>query len=305
MMPQPGLAMSPEQQMQFYKLLEQQAQMMAMFASQGAGVGGPAINPAFQNAMPSPAQQHGKSLFDRVQGKGRHNASFQNKRHHQQMGSAQAQEDAVMSGDGQASTPLDSALTPTRNPSETVCKFNLACTKPDCPFVHQSPAAPPNIAIDMSDTCSFGAACRNHKCVGKHPSPAQRTMHQAEQDCKYWPNCTNPHCPFRHPSVAPCRNGADCNVPGCTFWHNPVMCKYDPCTNAKCPYKHAEGQKRGRFADKVWKADGADKAHVSERRFVDENGGEEELILPGSGDGQADGAVAGDLQTQTETQIIV
>jgi len=298
--------MSPEQQMQFYKLLEQQAQMMAMFATQGAGVGGPAINPAFQNAMPSPAQQGGKSLFDRVQGKGpRQNGGFQNRRQQQQAGSAQGQGDTVMSGDAQTSTtPLDSALTPTRNPSETVCKFNLACTKPDCPFVHQSPAAPPNIAIDMSDTCSFGAACKNHKCVGKHPSPAQRILHQAEQDCKYWPNCTNPHCPFKHPSVASCRNGADCNVPGCTFWHNPTMCKYDPCTNAACPYKHAEGQKRGRFADKVWQAGSEKKAHVSERKFVEEDG-EEELILPGSGDSQADGMPAGEAQTQMETQIHV
>merc|ERR1712093_765143 len=45
-----------------------------------------------------------------------------------------------------------------------------------------------------------------------------------------------------------------------------------------CPYKHVEGQKRGKFEDKVWTAE--KKEHVSERKFVEE-GGPEELIIPG------------------------
>jgi hypothetical protein len=56
------------------------------------------------------------------------------------------------------------------------------------------------------------------------------------------------------------------------------MCKFNPCLNATCVYKHEAGQKRGKFEDKVWVANGA-KEHVSERKFVDENG-DEELIKP-------------------------
>lgn len=50
--------------------------------------------------------------------------------------------------------------------------------------------------------------------------------------------------------------------------------------NPACAFKHVEGQKRGKFDDKVWVADSA-KEHVSERKFVDENG-VEELIIPGA-----------------------
>jgi hypothetical protein len=58
------------------------------------------------------------------------------------------------------------------------------------------------------------------------------------------------------------------------------MCKFNPCKNAYCPFKHADGQKRGSFEDKVWTPNHEKKEHVSERKFVDEDG-EEELILPG------------------------
>lgn len=47
--------------------------------------------------------------------------------------------------------------------------------------------------------------------------------------------------------------------------------------NPACPFKHVEGQKRGKFEDKVWVA--GEKEHVSERKFVDEDG-TEELIKP-------------------------
>ena len=57
------------------------------------------------------------------------------------------------------------------------------------------------------------------------------------------------------------------------------MCKYNPCLNPDCVYKHAEGQKRGKYGDKVWTAD-QQKEHVSERKFVGEDVGYEELIKP-------------------------
>ncbi|KAI2615641.1 hypothetical protein GGR54DRAFT_632059 [Hypoxylon sp. NC1633] len=164
------------------------------------------------------------------------------------------------------------------NPETTICKFNLACTNKECKFAHQSPAAPPNTTVDVNDICSFGAACKNRKCVGRHPSPATKRAHQNEMECKFYPNCTNPNCPFKHPDMPPCRNGGDCAVEGCKFTHLQTMCKYKPCTNRFCPYKHEEGQ-RGTFHDKVWTADGAG-GHVSERKFVDLDGFEE-LVVPG------------------------
>lgn len=176
-----------------------------------------------------------------------------------------------------------SQQTAERNIADIVCRFNLACSKADCQFAHQSPAAPPGTTIDVKDPCPFGAACTNRKCVARHPSPATKTSHQAEQDCKYFPNCTNPACPFKHPTSPLCRNGADCTWPGCTFTHVQKACKFNPCLNQECPFKHVEGQKRGKFDDKVWSAAGDKKGHVSERKFVDESAamGEEELIVPG------------------------
>lgn len=58
------------------------------------------------------------------------------------------------------------------------------------------------------------------------------------------------------------------------------MCKFNPCLNPSCAFKHEEGQKRGKFDDKVWVA--GEKEHVSERKFVDESEGVEELIVPGN-----------------------
>lgn len=62
--------------------------------------------------------------------------------------------------------------------------------------------------------------------------------------------------------------------------------------NSKCPYTHVEGQIR-KMADFSWSA-GDQKAkdekkeqetpeHVSNRQFVDQNAGEEELIKPDAG----------------------
>ncbi|KAI7132107.1 hypothetical protein KC335_g13776, partial [Hortaea werneckii] len=70
---------------------------------------------------------------------------------------------------------------------------------------------------------------------------------------------------------------------------------YNPCTRPDCPYKHEEGQKRGKYEDKVWTANGGDGgSHLAggepmdhagkSDRFAElkENEGQaEELILPG------------------------
>ncbi|KAL2012041.1 hypothetical protein VTN00DRAFT_4759 [Thermoascus crustaceus] len=272
------MQMSPENQMQLMALLEEQARMMAQLMP---GMVPPAINPAFQQGGP----QQGRSLFERVERQPhRANGSFAKRAQQHGISVRSPDEGAVTDGD------MDTKPDQTSKDGEqgevntdAVCHWNLRCTKKDCPYAHQSPAAPEGTPIDVTDRCPFGPACKNKKCAGRHPSPALKASHQAEELCKYFPHCANPHCPFKHPSMPLCRNGADCTVPGCKFTHLQTPCKFHPCLNRNCPYKHVEGQK-GTFADKVWTADSAEKrekSHVSERKFIADENAEEELIKPG------------------------
>jgi hypothetical protein len=277
------MAMSPQQQYEMFAMLEQQSRMMAQFLTpqqqQQMMSGNPVQIQGAANGYQH--QQHGKSLFDRVHAPQRQQPGFRNGAAKPQFGQQQsANETPSSSMDVQMSQDSSDKA---EMSSDSTCKYNLSCTRKDCPYAHQSPAAPPGTAIDTSDVCSFGAACKNFKCAGRHPSPAQKLAHQTEQDCKFFPNCANgSKCPFRHPSMPACRNGADCTTPNCKFTHVSTMCKFNPCLNAACPFKHADGQKRGKFEDKVWVANGA-KEHVSERKFVDDEE-KEELIIPGSGE---------------------
>ncbi|CZT02960.1 hypothetical protein WAI453_012185 [Rhynchosporium graminicola] len=270
--------MSQAQQMQLYQMLEQQSLLMASMmnpqqAQTGMGRGGH----FGMNHNNFSQQQPGRSLFDRVQPHQRpHNNGRQFPQNERFGAQAQAQtgsEAPPSSMDVEMSSQEKKEM----DPENTKCRFNLKCTMPDCKFAHQSPAAPPGAAIDFGDVCSFGAACKNKKCVGKHPSPAQKISYQTVQQCRWGADCTKVDCPFVHPTA--CRNGADCKVPNCKFGHTKIECKFNPCERPSCPFKHVEGQKRGKFEDKVWTAD-KKKEHVSERKFVEE-GGPEELIIPG------------------------
>ncbi|KAI7357501.1 hypothetical protein D0862_14057 [Hortaea werneckii] len=284
MMPQgqsgPMGGMDAGTQMQFMQMMEMQAQMMAQMMGQNGqspqGTGG------FRGG------RGGRPIADRLGGK-RGGGKFQGK---EKKEGTEDGEDTAMS--------LDKPLTDTDRspPFSTMCKFNHKCLNPECPFAHQSPAnTRPGITLDMNDTCAYGAACKNPKCLARHPSPAQRAQHtKSEVDCKFFPNCSaGAMCPFRHPDTRPCRNGADCKVEGCPFAHSSIACRYNPCTRPDCPYKHAEGQKRGKYEDKVWTANGGDGgSHLAggepmdhagkSDRFAElkENEGQaEELILPG------------------------
>lgn len=230
----------------------------------------------------------GKSLYERTQHpnqRGNHRGRGGHHQNGHSHNSDNANNDAAPGDDSE----MSGVKREPPNPEEIVCRFNLTCTNKDCKFAHQSPAAPRGITVDVKDVCSFGAACKNFKCVARHPSPATRVAHQGELDCKFWPNCQNPHCPFKHPSKPPCRNGGDCKTPGCEFYHTTVMCKFRPCTNRFCTFKHEDGQ-RGTFSDKVWTADGTkEQQHVSERKFADDQVAEEQVI-PGN---TADDAMGG------------
>lgn len=277
---------NPQQQMQLFKMLEEQSRMMAQILGPGQQFpNAPAINPAFFNGQQG---QQGKSLFERVE-KPRKNSNFKNNQR------PNAGADA-METDG-----VENADSEQKEPSTIPCRFQLSCTNPSCHFGHQSPAAPPGIALDLNDKCPYGAACTNKKCVASHPSPAQKRAHLSTQvDCKFYPNCTNPNCPFKHPSTPPCRNGADCpeRDSGCQFSHSDIMCRYTPCLNPNCPYRHNEGQKRSAN----WTNPNA--KHVSDRTFVTDADGEEELIIPGQGNGdqQQEGQSAEQQQQQGQAQ---
>ncbi|KAJ5745136.1 hypothetical protein N7520_010318 [Penicillium odoratum] len=249
----PMMQMSPQNQMQLMTMLEEQARMMSQLMP---GFVPPAVNPAFQNG-----NQQGRSLFDRVERQGQGGGRF-NKRQNQKPPGASGDMDTEMGGEQNEGGP------------NSVCRFNLRCTRKDCQFAHQSPVAPEGTSVDVSDVCSFGAACKNTKCTGRHPSPAVKSAHQSEEMCRFFPHCTNPHCHFKHPDMPLCRNGADCTTEGCKFTHHQTACKFTPCMNPNCQYKHAEGQ-RGSFPDKVWKP-----KHVSERTFVEDENMPEELIKP-------------------------
>jgi len=267
--------MTPQQQLELYQMLEQQSKLMAQMLNPQIPMGNaPPLNGFYQQ------QQQSRSLFDRVQPNQRQNG-FRKDRPSGKFGDQPHQ-----TGSDAPSSSMDVEMSQEKkelDPENTTCKYNLSCTNKDCKFAHQSPAAPPGMTIDYSDVCSFGAACKNRKCTGKHPSPHQKVAHQTEQDCKFYPNCTNPGCKFRHPAMPLCRNGADCTTPNCKFTHVKTMCKFNPCLNPTCTFKHVEGQKRGKFEDKVWTADGA-KEHVSERKFVGDEEAPEELIKPDHGE---------------------
>ncbi|KAF2676647.1 nuclear polyadenylated RNA-binding protein-like protein Nab2 [Lentithecium fluviatile CBS 122367] len=272
-MPPAGGVLTPQQQMALMQMYEQQAHMMQqIFSGQTPA---PYVNPNFQSNRggKKPSGPGRGSLQGNKQGL-TPSAKFTKKEGQDE---AMADGPAAENGDGME------VETSRPDPATTMCNFNQRCSKPDCPFVHSSPAAPRGTVVDMNDTCSYGVACKNKKCVGKHPSPAQRQQFQAEQECAFYPNCRDPtNCPYKHPSMPACRNGADCTTPGCKFWHSSVMCKYTPCTNPRCPYKHAEGQKQAPKGN-VWVApkngEEEQKQHVSERKFIDETQ-PEELIIP-------------------------
>ncbi|KAK6358663.1 hypothetical protein TWF730_007986 [Orbilia blumenaviensis] len=296
------MMMSAEQQFQFLQMMEQQARMMGMMGPNGF-MGGPGGMPGQEQVQP------GRSLFDRVDNtpkNNHHNKPRQQQQQQQQQPQQQTTGGDTEMGDGADGTGEDAA-----GQEDVACKFGLRCTKVDCPFAHQSPVSDPNRPVAFSgEKCAFGISCKNKKCTSSHPSPAsggskpQQAFEQ--QDCKFWPNCKNPHCPFKHPANAtmpPCRFGTACTKPNCPFTHNPqtldVPCKFKPCLNPHCAFKHEEGQQAGIFENKIW----TPKGHVSDRKFVTDEEGDEELIIPGQTSSSGSSNIAA-ATTASSSQVI-
>ncbi|KAF8543830.1 hypothetical protein BDD12DRAFT_164071 [Trichophaea hybrida] len=286
---------TPQQQMAFYQMYQQQSHMIAPFTNGpmstppfpghiGMPHGGQHMHPpgagiedAYSNNLSQP-QRAGGSLFERIQAPPELNNDSQ----------IDTNEDKTEEGWNGSSK--------SEKLEEIPCKFGTGCTKPECPFGHPTPATPAGKPTQYisGEKCPFGSKCKNRKCTGSHPSPASAPGYHGgwptkiEQDCKFFPNCTNPACPFKHPIMPMCRNGANCTRPDCHFTHAETACKFKPCLNPNCIYRHEEGQQQlaqpgeNAFGHKVWTAPGKGKngEHVSERKFVSGEGSEE-LIIPG------------------------
>ncbi|RMZ83306.1 hypothetical protein DV738_g1163, partial [Chaetothyriales sp. CBS 135597] len=143
---QPGLQMgslSPEQQMQYMQMFEQQAQMMAQMMQ---------MNQSMSNGN--------RSLFDRVE-RGRGGNRGARRTTGSQNGTSRPQADGEQK-DGEIGSDGQQPPQPvSHDPFTIMCKFNTRCTNASCPYVHQSPTAPLNTPVDMSQTCSFGVACKS------------------------------------------------------------------------------------------------------------------------------------------------
>ncbi|OCH86077.1 hypothetical protein OBBRIDRAFT_797520 [Obba rivulosa] len=135
---------------------------------------------------------------------------------------------------------------PERPQSPTLCKFGLKCTNPLCRYSHPSPVATPESGVVLSnEACENGKDCKDKDCIKAHVSPAVLNP-QAEQlkPTAFVPPPTTTHSPI------PCRYGAACTRPGCTFSHPPrpsdhknQPCRFGAaCTRATCPFQHPEGR---------------------------------------------------------------
>lgn len=315
--------MNNQQQMQFMQMMEMQANLLAQIANNQNG------GAQFQNGFAGPTGHAGRG------GRGGHRGGRGGHTQEPKLKAVNGKlpDAALPAGPGEYNFKTKLRLDSERNADgsllsggshgdsmevdgedskggkfSTACRFDLSCTNPDCGFAHHGPATNGKTSIDLEASCSHGAACTNHSCVARHPSPAQRNAHNKTMDCKFYPNCANKSCPFRHPTAPPCRNGADCTTPGCTFGHSKIVCRYNPCLNANCAFKHEAGQKRGNFEDKVWTADGGKAERFSGLEAQTENG--EELILPGktgeatNGNGESQQENSHMDASQMEAQVV-
>lgn len=124
---------------------------------------------------------------------------------------------------------------PTRPQSPTLCKFGMKCSNAACRYSH--PSAEGGLVLS-SEYCEKGLECKDADCTKGHPSPAAvngvPAQHQAPPatrtsapaggiPCKFGAGCTRPGCTFVHPqkSGKPCRFGTGCTRADCSFDHPP------------------------------------------------------------------------------------
>lgn len=216
--------MNPQQQMAFFQMYQQQSQMMGPYMPPGGRGFGPPIGPngqpmlmggedAYGNNFVVPLRAPpGPSLFERIENPpdmqsqnrfdNNHNG-FRNNHNGTNNSEQDAVDETMEEGTGDESSG---------KPEETPCLYGTHCTKADCIYGHPPPAAAafggPKRTYISGEKCPFGAGCKNRKCTGSHPSPASAKTTggklgaaKIDQDCKFFPNCTNPSCPFKQYAV--------------------------------------------------------------------------------------------------------
>ncbi|EED85393.1 predicted protein [Postia placenta Mad-698-R] len=141
---------------------------------------------------------------------------------------------------------------PQRPQSPTLCKFNLKCSNPLCRYSHPSPVATAESGVVLSnDPCEAGLQ-HTSAPLGSTlvPRLTQTSLPAAEhlKPSTFVP----PPTPTTH-LPTPCRYGAACTRPNCTFTHPPrashgsgaaaTPCRFgSACTRATCPFQHPEGR---------------------------------------------------------------
>ncbi|KAF7428732.1 hypothetical protein PC9H_007963 [Pleurotus ostreatus] len=140
---------------------------------------------------------------------------------------------------------------PERPQTPSLCKFGLKCTNAHCRYSHPSPVATPESGVVLSnEACENGKDCKDKDCIKAHVSPAVLNPNAAEQPPPTPQPIVAPPV-VRHPPAAsntvPCRFGASCTRPNCSFSHPPrhsaVQCRFGSgCTRAACPYQHPDGR---------------------------------------------------------------
>ncbi|KAG6813514.1 hypothetical protein H0H92_010218 [Tricholoma furcatifolium] len=135
---------------------------------------------------------------------------------------------------------------PERPQSPTLCKFSTKCTNAQCRYAHPSPVATTESGVVLSnEACEKGKDCQDKDCIKSHVSPAVLNPQPVEHVVS-----TPVPQSHAHNAPVPCRFGAACTRPGCTFGHPPrsnanvtTQCRFGAaCTRAGCPFVHPEGR---------------------------------------------------------------
>lgn len=147
------------------------------------------------------------------------------------------------------------------DPQVVLCKYGVLCSKELCPFGHPTPANK-DAKVIYQQWCFNNKDCTNPQCKKAHSSPNYKAPVAAKpkaltggyastlEQCNFGKICTNPMCPRRHAlSQVPCREGARCTLPYCTFSH-PIEegCRYgDECKLNPCYFRHPDGREIALF----------------------------------------------------------
>ncbi|KAI8905344.1 hypothetical protein DFJ77DRAFT_479157 [Powellomyces hirtus] len=127
-----------------------------------------------------------------------------------------------------------------QNQQTAPCRFGPACTRPNCAFSHPYSRGGPRgrggaYSARGGYNAGYGAA---------PPRGGAAASHLAKVQCRFYPSCSNPACPYFHPvpkTLGPAgaaRRGSTPQQPTTT-----EVCKYEPlCSREGCKYTHPSRQ---------------------------------------------------------------